>query len=355
MQKKVCFIDRDGTLIIEPDDYQIDSLEKLQLMPKVIPVLLQLQQAGFSLVMVTNQDGLGTASFPQQDFDLPQQKMLELFQSQGIYFEQILICPHVESDACSCRKPKTGLLHTFLIEQSIDRDASCVIGDRDTDLALAENLGIRGFKIASNDYPDWPSIYDALINQPRTTTMQRTTSETSITVAVNLDQTQPVAINTGIRFFDHMLEQFATHGGFSLKLNAQGDLDIDEHHTVEDCAITLGQAMAKALADKRGIARYGFLLAMDEASAQVALDLSGRAYCRCLANFTRDRVGDFPCEMAAHFFHSFSQSLQATIQIDVNGENNHHMIEAMFKSVGRCLRQAINRIDVSLPSTKGVL
>jgi imidazoleglycerol-phosphate dehydratase/histidinol-phosphatase len=355
--KKVLFIDRDGTLIEEPDDHQVDALVKVKLVVGVIPALLALRDAGFQFVMVSNQDGLGSKSFPRQDFDLCQEHVLSLFSSQGITFEPILVCPHFEGDGCHCRKPKTGLLSRFLAKTSLDVENCAVIGDRQTDLALARNLGINGFLVdPGGDAPQsWDGIRGALVSRQRAARIERTTRETDIRVTVNLDETGPVEINSGIGFYDHMLEQIARHGGFALTLSCDGDLQIDEHHTVEDTAICIGMALRKALGDKRGIARFGFLLPMDESEARVSLDLSGRAAFVFNGEFSRESVGGLPSELVTHFFQSLAESLGAALHIDVTGDNNHHMIEACFKCVGRALRQAINITDTELPSTKGIL
>lgn len=355
MQKKILFIDRDGTLIKEPADKQIDSLEKLEFLPGVFAALLQLKQAGYSLVMVSNQDGLGTASFPQETFDLPHQMMLNVFRSQGIEFDDILICPHAPHAGCECRKPKIGLVQKYLIEQKIERKNSYVIGDRETDLQLAINMGITGIRIAESGVKDWAEIVEHILCKPRVASLQRNTHETKITATVNLDNPQAIQIQTGIGFFDHMLEQLAKHGSFGLQLSVQGDLHIDDHHTVEDVGIVLGQVLSEALADKRGIARYGFLLPMDESQAQVALDLAGRFYFSFIGHFSREKIGDLSTELIPHFFRSLAENLKATLHIEVRGENAHHMAEALFKAVGRTLRQAFTKVDESLPTTKGVL
>jgi imidazoleglycerol-phosphate dehydratase / histidinol-phosphatase len=355
--KKVLFIDRDGTLIEEPPDEQIDSLPKLRLVADVIPALLKLRDAGYTLVMVSNQDGLGTASFPEPTFREPQEYLLELLASQGIRFEATFICPHFAKDGCSCRKPKTGLLEGYLRDNTIDMAGSYVIGDRETDSELARNLGIQGVRVQGKRGAGstWPQIAAQLTMNRRTAAVNRKTKETAIEVKVDLDSESPIKVSTGIGFFDHMLEQIAKHGGFSLQLDCKGDLHIDEHHTVEDCALALGQALKSALGDKRGIHRYGFLLPMDEALAQVAIDLSGRAYFVFEGKFGRDSVGELPTELVPHFFRSLADTLGAAINIKVSGDNTHHMIEACFKGTGRALRQAFRITDAELPSTKGVL
>ena len=357
MPTKILFLDRDGTLNVEPDDNQVDALQKVRLVDGAIPALLALRDAGFRFVMVTNQDGLGTASFPEAAFRECHDWIVHTFASQGIRFDEIFICPHLESDHCDCRKPRTGLLTRYLAATDIDLDASAVIGDRQTDLQLAANIGVRGFLVDPRGGYErtWDGIRAALVSRERRGEVSRATKETRIRVAVTLDETGPVAISTGIGFYDHMLEQVAKHGGFSLTVACEGDLDVDEHHTVEDTAICIGQALRSALGDKRGIGRYGFLLPMDESEATVALDLSGRAAFVFDGQFTRERVGELPTELVPHFFQSLAESLGAALHIRVTGENNHHMIEACFKALGRALRQAVRIEDGELPSTKGLL
>lgn len=354
-QKKILFIDRDGTLIEEPFDCQVDQIEKLVFMPNVIPSLLQLKKAGYLFVMVTNQNGLGTASFPQKNFMLPHELMLRVFESQGIHFEAIRICPHLPDNGCDCRKPKVGLVLDYLSEQKIDREHSYVIGDRQTDIQLADNMGIKGIHIGQINMRSWIDVTSHILTKTRTACVIRNTNETQITVEVDLDQPDNVTVDTGIGFFNHMLEQLAKHGGFGLSLAVKGDLVIDDHHTVEDTAIALGDAFKKALNDKWGIGRYGFLLPMDESLAKVAIDLCGRSYFVFKGEFKREQVGDLSTELVPHFFRSLAESLKATLHIEVAGENTHHMIESIFKCVGRVLRQAFAKTDNSLPSTKGVL
>lgn len=355
--QRVLFVDRDGTLIVEPADQQIDSLQKFRLVPDVIAALQRLRDAGYTLVMVSNQDGLGTASFPEPTFREPHEFLRDLLASQGITFAAEFICPHTPADGCSCRKPKTGLLDDYLRANPIDRERSYVIGDRETDLELARNLGIQGIRVRTEETPGdtWPEIVARLTSTARRASVVRKTKETDIQVDVDLDRESPIHIETGLGFFDHMLEQIAKHGGFSLQLRCKGDLHIDEHHTVEDCALALGQALKQALGNKRGIHRYGFLLPMDEALAQVAIDLSGRPYFVFQGQFGRDSVGQLPTELVPHFFRSLAETLGAAINIKVEGENTHHMIEACFKGVGRTLRQAFRITDTELPSTKGTL
>lgn len=354
---RVLFIDRDGTLITEPADKQIDSLQKFRLVPDVIAALQRLRDAGYILVMVSNQDGLGTESFPEPTFREPHEFLRELLASQGIVFAAEFICPHKPADGCHCRKPRTGLLDDYLRDHPIDKQHSYVIGDRETDLELARNLGIQGIRVRTEETPGdtWPEISARLTSKARVANVVRKTKETDIQVEVNLDRESPIHVATGLGFFDHMLEQIAKHGGFSLQLTCKGDLHIDEHHTVEDCALALGQALKQALGDKRGIHRYGFLLPMDEALAQVAIDLSGRPYFVFEGQFGRDSVGQLPTELVPHFFRSLAETLGAAINLKVQGENTHHMIEACFKGVGRTLRQAMRITDTELPSTKGTL
>jgi imidazoleglycerol-phosphate dehydratase/histidinol-phosphatase len=352
---KVLFIDRDGTLIEEPPDEQVDSLAKIRFMPGVFAALRELSTAGWRLAIVTNQDGLGSASFPQAQFDEPQRFMMDAFASQGIAFDAVFVCPHRREDGCACRKPKTALLDDWIRERGVDLSASAVVGDRDTDLTLAANLGLRGLRVRRHGdaAETWEAITRELL--ARRALVNRRTRETDITVKVDLDATGPVRAATGIGFFDHMLEQLGKHGGFALELDCRGDLHIDEHHTIEDCALALGEALRRALGDKRGIARYGFLLPMDEARAQVAIDLSGRAYAVFEGQFGREQVGGMPSELVPHFFRSLADALGAAVHVAVVGDNTHHMIEACFKAVGRALRQAFRRESDDLPSTKGVL
>jgi imidazoleglycerol-phosphate dehydratase / histidinol-phosphatase len=354
---RVLFIDRDGTLVEEPGDEQVDSLAKVRLLPGVIPALLELKRAGYRFVLVSNQDGLGSDTFPEPAFRDSQDFIRALFASQGIEFDAEYFCPHRPADDCACRKPRTGLLTDYLRDNPIDPNDSYVIGDRDTDLQLAANLGLRGLQVRADGDAGatWAAVVARLRRPDRVATVLRKTKETDIRVRVNLDATGPVAIATGIGFYDHMLEQVARHGGFALELTCTGDLEIDEHHTVEDCALALGQALREALGDKRGIARFGFVLPMDESQAQVAIDLSGRAFAVFEGRFGRDAVGGLPTELVPHFFRSLADSLLAAVHVTVTGDNTHHMIEACFKCAGRALRQAIRIEGTELPSSKGVL
>lgn len=352
-KRRILFIDRDGTLIIEPEDFQIDSLEKLELVEGVIPALLGLREAGYEFVIVSNQDGLGTESYPLADFQGPHDKMLQLFNSQGIVFSAEHIDPHFEEDGSPNRKPGIGMVLDYLKSGELDLADSWVIGDRETDLQLAENMGIGGLRLGEAGLT-WARIAHQLITRPRVGEVRRTTKETDIHVKVNLDDTG-TEIDTGIGFFDHMLDQIASHGGFALQLSCAGDLEIDEHHTVEDCALALGEALRQALGDRRGIGRYGFVLPMDESLAQVAVDLSGRPAFVFTADFPRDHVGQMSTEMVRHFFASLAQSLGAAMHLEVHGENTHHMVEGLFKGAGRALRPALARSGTEMPSTKGML
>jgi imidazoleglycerol-phosphate dehydratase / histidinol-phosphatase len=355
--RRILFLDRDGTLNEAVSDDQVDSLAKIRLMPGVVPALLQLKSAGFGFVVVINQDGLGTPRFPRETFDRTHRFILDLFSSQGIDFEGVFLCPHSEHENCGCRKPQLGMLKPWLDANDFDRQRSFMIGDRDTDMEFAANLGVAGLRIrlGGDASETWPAIAARILSHARRAHVHRRTKETEVAVDVDLSREGPSSIATGIGFFDHMLEQIAKHGGFALNLKCSGDLHIDEHHTIEDCGLALGAALREALGDKRGIARYGFLLAMDEAEAQVALDLSGRPFFVWQGNFNRERVGELPTELVPHFFRSLAESLGAALHLKVSGENSHHMIESCFKGVGRSLRQAIRFEGTELPSTKGTL
>lgn len=369
---RILFVDRDGTLIEEPADFQIDAYEKLRFVPGVIPALLKLRDAGFEFVLVTNQDGLGTDSFPRDTFEGPHALMRQILASQGIVFREELVDVSFPHENRPTRKPGIGLALHYLRDRSIDLAGSAVVGDRETDIAFAANLGVRGFKLGPG-LETWDSIAHALADAPRTAVVERNTRETAIRVEVDLDRIAAPDVATGLGYFDHMLEQIGKHGGFALTLSCRGDLHIDEHHTVEDSALALGQALRQALADKRGIGRYGsaaestdtaaadlrafgdVILPMDETLARAALDFSGRPYFVFDGAFPRERVGELPTELVPHFFRSLCETAGLNLNLAVRGENAHHMVEACFKAVARALRQAIRREGRDLPSTKGLL
>ena len=454
--KKYLFIDRDGTIVYEPADYQVDALSKIKFLPRVIPALLKLQQLGYTLVMVSNQDGLGTASFPLDTFTPAHEFILNTLESQGLYFEQVLICPHKPEDNCTCRKPKLGLVKDYLDDPHWDRKLSYFIGDRDTDLQMAQNMGITGLRVGESNLDDddngvsllkdnqiaaldgpfahikalsWDEIAtkisielataqdqdqaaicpelessehvtcgdvaagEAHEEKPhRTATVERNTKETKIALRVDLDQVGGSAIHTGIGFFNHMLDQIATHAGFNLQVLVQGDLEVDQHHTIEDTAIALGTAIKEALGDKRGIGRFGFVLPMDEVMAEVfatpnldvfelsvagrgepkpcsedtaaedktitvALDISGRPHVEFdfHADFTREEINGFETQMVSHFFESLAVAMGLTLHMRVTSGNAHHQVEALFKAFGRALRPAIKVVSTELPSSKGTL
>ena len=352
------FIDRDGTLIEEPPDFQIDSYAKLRFVAGAIPALLRLRDAGYAFVMVSNQDGLGTDLFPEADFQGPHALMLQVFESQGIVFRDVLIDRSVPADNAITRKPGIGLVLPYLQDRGVDWSRSAMVGDRETDNAFARNLGIRAFQLRTPQFGgewDWAGIAQALCGRGRRARIARATRETRIEVEVDLDCSAEPQASTGLGFFDHMLEQLGKHGGFALRLQCDGDLRVDEHHTVEDSALALGQALREALGDKRGIGRYGFTLPMDEALATAALDLSGRALFAFDGAFARERVGDLPTELVPHFFRSLCDGAGINLHLQVRGDNDHHKVEACFKVVARALRQAFRRDGDALPSTKGVL
>ena len=353
--QRIAFVDRDGTMIKEPADQQVDSLAKIELVPGAIPAMLRLKDAGYRFVMVSNQDGRGTDSFPEDDFRIPQDFTVELFASQGIVFDEIFICPHLPDAGCECRKPLPGLLGDYFERVNVDRKNSLMVGDRETDLGFARNISVPGYLVDPEDSASWNEIVRQVLDKPRVATVARKTKETDIDVTIDLDAPGPITIDTGIGFYDHMLDQVAKHGGFSLQLKCKGDLEVDEHHTVEDVALALGQAMKEALGDKRGIGRFGFVIPMDETQSQVAIDLGGRPYLVFEGDFQRDEVGGLPTELVPHFFRSLSDTLGASIQVEVKGENTHHMVEACFKGLGRALRGALKREGNELPSTKGTL
>jgi imidazoleglycerol-phosphate dehydratase/histidinol-phosphatase len=375
--KKILFVDRDGTLIKEPKDYQVDHIDKLEFLKGVVSNLNKIQrQLGYTLVMITNQDGLGTSSFPEADFWPAHNAMIRMLESEGVHFENVYIDKSFAKNPSDTRKPSTKLLEGYLT-QGFDLDNSFVIGDRLTDVELAYNLGIRAITINLNTLGDqevkasqkkleeiimtkandWGAIYLQLASLSRKVIHQRTTNETKIEIALDLDSNDPAQIDTGIGFFDHMLEQLAKHAQISLTLTCKGDLHIDEHHTVEDTAIALGEAFKKALGNKAGIERYGYTLPMDDCLAQVALDFGGRPWLMWDAKFQREKIGELPTEMFFHFFKSFADASGANLNIKASGINEHHKIEAIFKAFAKSIKMAIRK-DVShmqLPSTKGLL
>jgi len=378
MSKKVLFIDRDGTLIKEPFDEQVDSIEKLVFYPKVITSLSKIAaELDFELVMVTNQDGLGTDSYPEEDFYPYHNLMLRTFENEGVIFKEQLIDRSFEKDNSPDRKPRTGLF-TKYFNEDYDLKNSFVIGDRLTDMELAKNLGSKAIYINEQTYlgsdeitvdkndldryivletTDWEEIYTFLKLKQRTASVKRTTKETDIDIFLNVDGTGKSKIDTGLAFFDHMLEQIARHGNMDMNIRVKGDLEVDEHHTIEDTAIALGEVFYKALADKRGMERYGFLLPMDDCMAQVAIDFGGRNWLVWEADFKREKIGDMPTEMFLHFFKSFSDAAKANINIRAEGNNEHHKIEAIFKAFAKAIKAAVKR-DTSkmiLPTTKGML
>ncbi|MCB9185276.1 MAG: bifunctional histidinol-phosphatase/imidazoleglycerol-phosphate dehydratase HisB [Flavobacteriales bacterium] len=360
--KKVLFIDRDGTIIKEPADEQIDSFEKLEFYPGAISNLAKIAtELDYELVMVTNQDGLGTDSFPEDTFWPAHNLMMKTLEGEGIRFSEVLIDRSFPADNAPTRKPRTGLL-THFIKGNYDLKNSFVIGDRKTDVELAENLGTQAIFISSEKVDcaltttSWNEIYRFLKEQPRLGSVHRKTSETDIQIELNLDGSGKSAIQTGLSFFDHMLEQLAKHGNMDLTVKVNGDLHIDEHHTIEDVALALGEAFDNALGSRKGIQRYGFLLPMDDCLAQVAIDFGGRPWCVWEADFKREKIGVMPTEMFSHFFKSFSDKARCNLNIKAEGQNEHHKIEAIFKAWARAIRMAVSQTsDGSMPSTKGVL
>lgn len=374
--KRALFIDRDGTLVIEPPvDYQLDSLEKLEFYPKVFRNLYFIRkQLDFEFVMVTNQDGLGTASFPEETFWLAHDKMLKTLEGEGICFDDILIDRSFPEDNSPNRKPRTGMMGKYLSGE-YDLANSYVIGDRLTDMQLAVNLGAKGIWLRADDdearqlltanpaispvlvTDDWDRVTEYLFAGERRAVVQRTTRETDIYVEVNLDGRGATEIATGLGFFDHMLDQIGKHSGIDLTVKVKGDLEVDEHHTIEDTAIALGEALLKALGDKRGIERYGYCLPMDDCLCSVALDFGGRPWLVWDAEFRREKVGDMPTEMFLHFFKSLSDAARMNLNIKAEGPNEHHKIEGIFKALARSIKMAIRRdiYKYELPSTKGML
>jgi imidazoleglycerol-phosphate dehydratase / histidinol-phosphatase len=375
--KKVLFIDRDGTLCLEPEDYQVDAFTKLKFYPGVFRYLGKIaEELDFELVMVTNQDGLGTGSHPEENFWPVHNFMMSALENEGVRFSQVIIDRTFAHENLPTRKPGTALLTHFFDGEKYDLAQSFVIGDRITDVALAKNLGAKAIWIKQDaslgaaevngeelsrfialDTTNWKDIYEFLKAGTRSVEHRRTTKETDISVRINLDGKGEAKISTGLAFFDHMLDQLARHGGMDLEITARGDLHIDEHHTIEDTGIALGEAMLQVLGDKRGIERYGYCLPMDDCLAQVAIDFGGRNWIVWDAAFKREKIGEMPTEMFFHFFKSFSDAAKANLNIKAEGENEHHKIEAIFKAFAKAIKMAVKR-DVNhmlLPSTKGVL
>ena len=379
MPKRVLFIDRDGTLVLEPENYQLDCLSKLEFYPKAFQFLSKIaKELDFELAMVTNQDGLGTTSFPEETFWPTQNFILKAFENEGVTFDEIFIDKSFPKDNAPTRKPRTGMLTKYLNNPEYDLENSFVIGDRITDVELAKNLGSKAIFIKNEENLggneiatsleelqnvialqtiDWEKIYEFLKLDERTASISRTTNETDIAISLNLDGTGKSNINTGISFFDHMLDQIARHGQIDLDIQVKGDLEVDEHHTIEDTAIALGEVFAKALGNKLGIERYGFCLPMDDCLAQVAIDFGGRNWLVWEAEFKREMIGQMPTEMFFHFFKSFTDGAKSNLNIKAEGTNEHHKIEAIFKAFAKAIKVAVKRDTekMILPSTKGML
>ena len=374
--KKILFIDRDGTLINEPKDFQVDSFEKLEFKKSVLKYLSKIsEELDFDLVMVTNQDGLGTKSFPEKEFWPVQNFIIKTLQNEGIYFKEILIDRTFPDENANTRKPNTGLIEKYLVDKNININESFVIGDRLTDLKFAQNIGCKGIlindlkttdhlKSGSNidedsmfSFQDWKSIYNFLKLEFRTISFTRKTNETKIKISLNLDGTGNSSIDTGIKFFDHMLDQLCKHSGIDINLSVKGDLDVDEHHTIEDTAIALGKGFKKVLKDKMGIERYGFCLPMDDSLATVSLDFGGRSWLVWDVSFKREMIGKMPTEMFIHFFKSFSDESKSNLNIKAVGDNEHHKIESIFKAFAKAIKMAVKRDPdkMVLPTTKGIL
>ncbi|MCT3940595.1 bifunctional histidinol-phosphatase/imidazoleglycerol-phosphate dehydratase HisB [Elizabethkingia anophelis] len=376
--KKVLFIDRDGTLVLEPEDYQVDSFTKLEFYPEVFQYLSKIaKELGYELVMVTNQDGLGTDVHPEENFWPVHQFIIKALENEDIYFSEVLIDKTFPSENAPTRKPNTGLLTRYINNPEYDLQNSYVIGDRITDVKLAKNLDSKGIFIANDEElgaeeiskeesleqyialktTSWKAIYEFLKLESRTASVERNTNETKIKIKLNLDGTGKSNIQTGLGFFDHMLDQIARHGQMDLDIKVSGDLEVDEHHTIEDTAIALGEVFSTALGNKLGIERYGFTLPMDDCLAQVAIDFGGRNWLVWNADFKREKIGEMPTEMFYHFFKSFTDGARANLNIKAEGQNEHHKIEAIFKAFAKAIKSAVKRDPekMILPSTKGML
>lgn len=374
MKKKVLFIDRDGTIVIEPPvDYQLDAFEKLEFYPKAIRNLYFIRQKlDFEFAMVTNQDGLGTPSFPEDTFWSVHNLVLNTLRNEGVTFDEIFIDRSFPEDNAPTRKPRTGMLTRYINNEDYDLAGSFVIGDRATDVELAKNLGCKAILLQDDKEclkeknledvcvlatTDWDRVAEFLFAGERTAEVQRTTKETDIRIRLNLDGNGTCHINTGLGFFDHMLEQIGKHGGIDLDITVKGDLEVDEHHTIEDTAIALGECIYQALGSKRGIERYGFCLPMDDCLCQVSLDFGGRAWLVWDAEFHREKIGDMPTEMFLHFFKSLSDSARMNLNIKAEGQNEHHKIEGIFKALARSIKMAVRRdiYHYEVPSSKGCI
>jgi imidazoleglycerol-phosphate dehydratase/histidinol-phosphatase len=379
MAKKVLFIDRDGTIVLEPENYQLDCLSKLEFYPNAFQYLAKIaKELDFELAMVTNQDGLGTSSFPEDTFWPTQNFILKSFENEGVVFNEVFIDKSFPEDNAPTRKPRTGMLTKYINNPEYDLENSFVLGDRITDVELAKNLGSKAIFIKNEDSlggteiqssiedlskiivlttTSWKTIYEFLKLEARSASIIRKTNETDIAIAVNLDGTGKSNINTGLHFFDHMLDQIARHGQMDLDIQVTGDLEVDEHHTIEDTAIALGEVFAKALGNKLGIERYGFCLPMDDCLAQVAIDFGGRNWLVWETEFKREMIGQMPTEMFFHFFKSFTDGAKANLNIKAEGTNEHHKIEAIFKAFAKAIKVAVKRDTekMILPSTKGML
>jgi len=358
--KKILFIDRDGTLIEEPPvTFQVNSLEEMVFLPGVISSLKKFTDAGYELIVITNQDALGTPANPRENYEKVNQKFLEIFRGEGVEFSEFFECIHTPEENCECRKPKTGMVDLYLLKnrELIDFENSYVIGDRKTDITFAKNIGVTGVLISPEN--SWNCIAHEILQKPRAATMSRKTKETEISVRIDLDGSGKYSVDTGLKFFDHMLEQIGKHGNFDLDILCKGDLEIDEHHTIEDVALTLGSVFQKALGDKRGITRYANtiekILPMDESLATIALDISNRPECVFSGKFSREYVGDFPTEMLKHFYQSFCLTAGINMNMKLEGENTHHMVEISFKAFARALKEAVKIEGTGVVSTKGVL